>query len=73
MYHALDSKAGQVKGLAFALKGDKKDLGFEFKVYRGKDTIGWRTRKDGHKTYTIQNIYVDITPVQMANPLYGPR
>jgi cyanophycinase len=73
MVHALDSKTGEVMGLAFALRGDKKELGFEFRVYRGNDTVGWNTSRGGNERYSVQNIYLDITPVQMARPLYGPR
>jgi cyanophycinase len=72
MYHALDSKAGEVKGIAFALPedGKKEDLGFEFKVYRGGDTVGWYTARGGNETYTVLNIYVDIIPVKLTRPLY---
>jgi cyanophycinase len=72
MYHALDSTAGVVKGLAFGGDGDRKDLGFEFTVYRGGDTVGWYTARGGHETYTVFNVYVDILPVEMADPLYRP-
>jgi len=73
MVRALDSKTGEVKGLAFALRGDKNELGFEFRVYRGNDTAGWNTSKGGSDRYSIQNVFVDITPVQMASPLYKSR
>jgi len=74
MYHALDSKAGKVTGLAFALpeSGDKDDLGFEFKIYRGNDTFGWYTAKGGNETYTVLNVYVDIIPVKLTQQLYKP-
>jgi cyanophycinase len=74
MYHALDSKAGAVKGIAFALpeSGDKADLGFEFKVYRGDDSVGWYTARGGNEAYTVLNMYVDIVPVKMTERLYKP-
>jgi len=74
MSHALDSKDGVVKGLAFAQPkgGLKNDLGFEFQVYRGADTIGWSSAWGGYETYTLLNLYVDITPVKLARPLYTP-
>jgi cyanophycinase len=74
MYHVLDSKAGEVKGVAFALRDthDKKTLGFEFKLYRGADTIGWNTTEGGNDSYTVLNVYVDIAPVRLADPLYTP-
>src|SRR5262249_54383856 len=74
MSHAVDSRPGVVRGLAFAQPegGDKNDLGFEFKVYRGPDTTGWYTEGGGNETYTLVNVYMDITPVKLANPLYTP-
>jgi len=73
MCEALDSRTGMVTGLAFGLSGARKELGFEVKVYRGKDTIGWNTVLGGNDSYTVLNVYVDITPVRMADPLYQPR
>ena len=74
MRNALDSKAGVVKGLAFAQPegGTKNDLGFAFEVYRGRDTVGWYTARGGNESYSIHNVYVDITPVKLATPLYTP-
>jgi cyanophycinase len=74
MSHAVDSRKGVVKGLAFALPegGDKNDLGFDFTVYRGGDTKGWYTSARGYETYTLANVHVDITPVKLARPLYTP-
>jgi cyanophycinase len=74
MSHAADSRPGVVKGLAFAQpeRGDKNDLGFKFKVYRGGDTEAWYSAAGGNETYTLVNVYVDITPVTLATPLYTP-
>jgi cyanophycinase len=74
MSHALDSREGVVKGLAFGQPagGRKNDLGFEFRVYRGADSVGWYTALGGNETYTLVNLYVDIIPVKLANPLYTP-
>ena len=74
MVRALDSKAGVVKGLAFAQPagGSKNDLGFELRVYRGRDTIGWDTASSGYDVYSVLNVHVDITPVRLASPLYVP-
>jgi cyanophycinase len=74
MSHALDSRAGEVKGLALNPwdGGPLKGLGFEFRVYRGADTVGWSTSKGGNDSYTVLNAYVDITPVRLAYPLYTP-
>jgi cyanophycinase len=74
MSHALDSRPGVVQGIAFAQPagGDRNDLGFVFKVYRGADTVGWYTAAGGNESYTVVNVSVDITPVKLANPLYTP-
>jgi hypothetical protein len=71
---ALDSRPGVVKGIAFAQPegGDKNDLGFGFKVYRGRDTDGWYSAAGGNESYTLVNLYVDITPVKLAQPLDTP-
>jgi cyanophycinase len=75
MVHALDSKDRTVKGLAFAQPegGERNDLGFSFRLYRGTDTMGWYTDKGGYGSYTIVNTYVDISPVSLANPIDKPR
>jgi cyanophycinase len=74
MCRALDSQVGVVTGVAFGqpVGGRKNDLGFEFKVYRGDDTVGWYTAAGGNETWTVLNAYVDITPVKLAHPLYTP-
>jgi cyanophycinase len=74
MSHALDSRPGVVKGIAFAQPegGDKNDLGFRIKVYRGHDTDGWYSAAGGNESYTLVNLYVDITPVKLAQPLDTP-
>src|SRR5262249_40817495 len=74
MSHALDSRPGAVKGIAFAQPeaGDKNDPGFRFKVYRGKDTHGWYSAAGGNESYTLVNLYVDIAPVKLAQPLDTP-
>jgi cyanophycinase len=72
MYQALDSKAGEVKGIAFALPDRDDKLGFEFKIYRGPESVGWYTARGGNEAYTVLNVYVDITPVKLTGPSYEP-
>lgn len=74
MRNAIDSTRGVVRGLAFAQPegGTRNDLAFTFRVYRGDDTAGWYTGKNGYEAYTLLNVYVDITPVKLARPLYAP-
>src|SRR5262249_24348792 len=74
MRNALDGRRGEVLGLAFAQPegGTKNDLGFTFRVYRGPDTVGWKTSRRGYESYTLVNLYLDIRPVKLATPLYTP-
>jgi cyanophycinase len=75
MTRVLDGKRKCARGLAFAQpepRGKKDDLGFEFTIRRGRDTVGWYTARGGNETYTVLNVYVDITPVKLACPLYTP-
>jgi cyanophycinase len=53
-------------------KGIKGDLGFKFRFYRCGDTDGWFSKKNGNTSYTVRNVYLDITPVRLAQPLYKP-
>ena len=72
MRRIIDHKDGQAIGLAFdgvaALTGATP--GFEFKFYRGQDSVGWETEAFGSGDYTIQNIHLDIRPIQIKGPLY---
>src|SRR5262249_6028781 len=75
MTRVLDARRECAGGLASAQperRGKKDDLGFEFTVRRGRDTVGWYTARGGNQTYTVLNVYVDITPVKLARPLYTP-
>jgi cyanophycinase len=44
--------------------------GFEFRFYRSGDSAAWQTEAFGGDDYTIANIHVDVTPVQLIGPLY---
>jgi cyanophycinase len=48
-------------------------LGFEFRFYRGQDTLGWFTGAFGGEHYTVTNIHLDIQPLELAGPLFRPR
>lgn len=48
-------------------------LGFEFRFYRGKDTLGWFTGAFGGEHYTVTNIHLDIRPLELVGPLFRPR
>ncbi|MFO0870918.1 MAG: cyanophycinase [Pirellulales bacterium] len=72
MVRLIDNRGDEGLGLAFdgaaALAGPTR--GFEFRFYRGADSVGWHTEAFGGDDYTVANIHVDITPVQLVGPLY---
>ncbi len=68
----IDNKNSEAIGLAFNA-GDalsEPSDGFEFKFYRGKDSIGWFTADYGGEDYTVLNIHLDIRPIRIPGPLY---
>lgn len=72
----LDSPLAEVRGLAYDAPRNERDaraaLGFEFRLFKGADTIGWFTSAFGGEDYTVANVYLDVTPVRVAQPLYSP-
>lgn len=71
----IDHKEGRATGLAFdglaAQQGPT--TGFEFKFYRGPGSVGWETDHNGTSDCTIQNIYLDVCPVNIHGPIYSAR
>ena len=76
MSSLVDSRATELKGLAYDAKPRAGDplaaLGFEFRLYKGDGTVAWYTDASGADAYTIKDVYLDVTPVRMAQPLYTP-
>jgi cyanophycinase len=72
----VDSRATELKGLAYDAMPRAGDplaaLGFEFRLYKGEGTVAWFTDTSGADAYTIKDVYLDVTPVRMAQPLYSP-
>ena len=72
----VDSRATELKGLAYDAQPRAGDplaaLGFEFRLYKGEGTVAWYTDASGADAYTIRDVYLDVTPVRMAQPLYTP-
>jgi cyanophycinase len=72
----VDSRATELKGLAYDAQPRARDplaaLGFEFRLYKGEGTVAWFTDASGADAYTIKDVYLDVTPVRMAQPLYTP-
>ena len=75
MSFVLDGPTAEIHGLAFDARPDAslpRDLGFEFRFYRGPDTEGWYAGVHGDDAYTIANVRLDVVPVKVAQPLYKP-
>lgn len=76
MNYLIDSPLSEVHGLSFDVApkpGDAvADLGFLFRVYKGNGSYGWSTDEMGPEEYTVVNLYLDITPVRMPQPIYRP-
>jgi len=76
MSYLIDSNLPEVRGISFeaAPKPGESlaDLGFVFRLYKGPGSIGWSTDELGPEDYTVINLYLDITPVRLPQPLYGP-
>lgn len=72
MIKLLDNRHGEAIGLAFdgeTARHGPSD-GFEFRFYRGDDTVGWETESFGGDDYTVTNIHLDISPIKITGPLY---
>jgi cyanophycinase len=72
LVHVVDGRSGEVRALATdaGRPGPRPELGFEFRLYRGPDTLAWFTSATGREAYTIANVRLDVTPVRVATPLY---
>ncbi len=75
MAQLVDSIKPEVLGLGFdprLMPGDRQpELGFLFRLYKGDGTRGWSTSEQGSEEYTVENVYLDIKPVRVPQPLYG--
>ena len=74
MSNLLDSPLDEVRGLAFdarfAPDDPQRALGFEFRLYKGPDTVGWYSGSQGEEAYSVAGVRLDVTPVRVAEPLY---
>jgi len=72
MYKLVDSPHDEAIGLAFdgiaARHGDTP--GFEFRFYRGRDTVSWDSHHARGDSHTVKNMYLDIRPITIRGPLY---
>ena len=73
MRRTIEHRDGQAIGLAFdgeaAAQGPT--TGFEFRFYRERDSRAWETAAFGGTDFTIQNIHLDIRPIEIHGPLYS--
>jgi cyanophycinase len=75
MVRVVDGRATEARGLAFDASGDApapRDLGFEFRFLRRPDTLGWEDPVAAAEAYTLANVRLDVLPVRVAQPLFGP-
>jgi len=74
MAQLIDSPHQELLGLAFD-GGDRpgtapSDLGFEFRLHKGPDSLAWFTGALGGEDYSVFRLYLDVQPVQIQRPLY---
>lgn len=75
MIRIVDGRAAESRGLAFDATANApapRDLGFEFRFSRRSDTLGWYDPVASADAYTLANIRLDVVPVRVAQPLFGP-
>jgi len=76
MSELIDSGDQESFGLAADLAAHPQaphpELGFEFRLYKGEDSLGWFTGKFGGEDYSVANLYLDVTPVRLSRPFYAP-
>ena len=66
----LERHAVGTPGTGLASNDPQPDLGFEFRLYKGADSLGYFTSAWGGEDYTVSRVYLDITPVRLNSPLY---
>ena len=76
MIYLIDAPKREVTGIAFDHRYNQfepnADLGFAFRLYKGQDTLGWYSDILGDENYTVSSMYLDISPVRVATPMYSP-
>jgi cyanophycinase len=76
MGQLIDGSFAELRGLSFDPRGKPGDLlaalGFEWRLYKAPGSIGWSSPEGGDEDYTVHRLGLDVLPVRMAQPLYGP-
>jgi len=77
MSQLVDSGESQALGLALSARpaadDPRPDLGFEWRLYKDADTVGWTgAGNEAGDRYTLHRLRLDINPVSVKRPLYEP-
>lgn len=76
MGQLIDASYPELRGLSFDPRAQGTDplaaLGFEWRLYKAPGSIGWTSPEGGDEDYTVHRLGLDVQPVRMAQPLYGP-
>ena len=87
MVQLIDRPDAELRGLAFNGRAlleqhgktaarnpvdPQPDLGFEFRLYKGADSLGYFTGEWLGEDYSVTRLYLDVTPVRLQSPLYQP-
>jgi cyanophycinase len=72
MYKLVDSPYDEAIGLAYDGRAARRGNtpGFEFRFYRGEDTVSWNSHRAHGDSHTVKNVYLDIRPITIRGPLY---
>ncbi|MGI9302493.1 MAG: cyanophycinase [Gammaproteobacteria bacterium] len=62
MIAALDDVHHEAVGLAMADGAELGDLAFKFRLYVGRDSMGWLETSSGSERYTVLNVCLDVMP-----------
>lgn len=80
MRELLDSPDAELRGLAFDGRDllaapdpehAEPELGFEFRLYKGDDTLAYRREDPEAEDCTVLRVRLDVSPVRLPRPLYA--
>ena len=72
MTRLIDSDQPEAIGLSLdSPQATQPDLGFEFKLTRTKDSVGYMSSLT--EAYSVYNLRLDIRPIVVTRPLYRYR
>jgi cyanophycinase len=69
MSKLIDSDQPEAIGLTLGSnQGEQPDLGFEFKLTRATDSVGYQSSVT--EAYSVYNMRLDVRPIVVRHPLY---